>query len=101
LLKKEEVVNWFDKDTIDPNYYSINDTLGALKENPQSAAIVNNLMAKLVASRGEVAEATVGNKTLEKMLNKMTLVALFKQAGDTVPGDMIKQLNDTLQKIKK
>lgn len=101
LLKKEEVVNWFDKDTIDPNYYSINDTLGALKENPQSAAIVNNLMAKLVASRGEVAEATAGNKTLEKMLNKMTLVALFKQAGDAVPGDMIKQLNDTLQKIKK
>ncbi|MBO6154400.1 MAG: glycoside hydrolase family 2 protein [Lachnospiraceae bacterium] len=101
LLKKEEVINWFDKDTIDPNYYSINDTLGALKENPQSAAIVNNLMAKLMASRGEVAEATAGNKTLEKMLNKMTLVALFKQAGDTVPRDMIKQLNDTLQKIKK
>lgn len=95
------IVNWFDKEDFKPGYYSIKDTLGELRANPETGPIVNALMAKASASRGDVATSTAGNANLQRMLGGMTLQSLLKQAGDAVPKEAVKQLNDALQRVKK
>lgn len=97
---ENEVVNWFDKE-IDENYYSINDTFRELKKNKQANEIVEMLMAKAMASRGDVAKHVSGNKMLQKMIERMTLSSLIKQAGDAVSSEQINELNRMLQQIKK
>lgn len=96
-----DVTNWFDADTFKPDCYSIKDTLGTLRAHPVTAKIIEALMAKASASRGDVATATAGNANLQRMMAGMTLQSLLKQAGDAVPPEAIKQLNDTLQQVKK
>lgn len=96
-----DVTNWFDADAFKPDCYSIKDTLGALMSHPATGKIVGTLMAKASASRGDVATATAGNENLQRMMAGMTLQSLLKQAGDAVPPEAIKQLNDALQQIKK
>ena len=100
-LLDNEIINWFDKEDIDPNFYSIKDTFGALMANPDTSAIVGKIMEAAKASRGEVAQATAGNANLEKMLAKMPLESLLKQAGPAIKPEMIKQLNAALQKVRK
>ena len=100
IFNKTAVINWFDREDYKPDCYSIKDTLGELRENPQTGAILEQLMTKLRASRGDVAQASANNKNLEKMMAGMTLESLFKQAGG-VPEDVVRGLNSTLQKIKK
>lgn len=94
-----DVENWFDK--VDESCYSIKDTMGALKQNPAAAAIVEGLMRKAAASRGDVAQVAGQNATLQRMMAGMTLESLLKQAGDTIPKEVIQTLNAALQKIRK
>ena len=101
LFRKTEIVNWFDKEDYKPDCYSIKDTMGALSQNPQTAAILGKMMERMSASRGDVAKSAGGNANLQKMMAGMTLESLIKQAGDSVPEAMIRQLNAALQKIKK
>ncbi|MBQ4427250.1 MAG: glycoside hydrolase family 2 protein [Oscillospiraceae bacterium] len=101
IFRKQAVINWFDAADYDPSCYSIKDTMGALKSNPQTAAILERLMERLTASRGDVAKAAHGNANLEKMMAGLSLESLIKQAGDSVPGEMIRSLNASLQRIKK
>lgn len=100
-LMKEAVVNWFDKEEIDGTCYSVQDPLGELSKNPEAKKIVDGLLAKARASRGDVAESASSNPVLQQMMAKMTLQGLIKQAGDAVPAEAVKQLNAMLQKIKK
>ena len=96
-----EVVNWFDADKFDPTCFSIKDTLGALMQHPQTAAIVGRMMQAARASRGDVASAAAGNANLERMMAGMTLQSLLKQAGPAIKPEQIQSLNAALQKIKK
>lgn len=98
---KETIVNWFDKEDINPEFYSIKDKLGDIKQNLAGAAMINRMMAQAAASRGDVAASTAGNANLEKMLNQMSVESLLKQAGDAIPPEQVKALNAALQKIKK
>ena len=41
------------------------------------------------------------NPALQRMMQRMTLVSLLKQAGDAVREEQMKALNDALQKIPK
>lgn len=100
FVKKQDVVNWFDQDEFDPDCFSVSDTLADLRANPEAGAIVNQMMEKGAASRGDVAEAVKDNPGLQRMLGRMTLVSLLKQAGN-IEEETIKQLNRVLQKIKK
>ena len=100
MFRKQEVVNWFDKDEIDPVCFSIRDTLGALQQHPQAGAILAGMMAKMRASRGDVAQSAGNNANLQKMMAGMTLESLLKQAGN-VPAEAVKSLNAALQKIRK
>ena len=96
------VVNWFDKITIDPAYYSIRDTLGELQKNPGTKTIVDRMMQRAVASRGDVAKSTAGNRALQQMMAGMTLESLLKKAGSNVISpEMMQTINEALQKVKK
>ena len=100
MFRKQEVVNWFDKDEIDPACFSIRDTLGALQQHPQAGAILAGMMAKMRTSRGDVAQSASNNANLQRMMAGMTLESLLKQAGN-VPAEAVKSLNAALQKIRK
>ncbi len=95
------VVNWFDREEMDPTCYSINDTFGVLMANPQVQAILGPMMAAAIASRGDVAKSTSGNKNLQKMMATMSLKSMLKMAGDTIPPEQVQALNAALQKIRK
>ena len=101
LFRKQAVINWFDAADYDPSCYSIKDTMGALSQNPQTAAILGRMMERMTASRGDVAKEANNNANLQKMMAELSLESLIKQAGDSVPGEMIRSLNAALQKIKK
>lgn len=79
--KQGDVVNWFDKEDFKADYYSISDTLGELGKNEMANAIVQRLMSQASASRGDVAESVKDNAGLQRMMQRMTLVSLLKQAG--------------------
>ncbi len=100
IFNKIAIVNWFDKEDYKPDCYSIKDTMGELQQNPQTAAILEGMMAKMRQSRGDVAEASANNANLQKMMARMTLESLFKQAGG-VPEEAVRALNSALQKIRK
>lgn len=100
FAKKQDVVNWFDQDAFDPGCYSVSDTLAELRANPEAGAIVNQMMEKGAASRGDVADAVKDNPGLQRMMGRMTLISLLKQAGD-IDEESIRQLNRVLQKIRK
>ena len=97
--EKKEVVNWFDQDEIDPEAFSVQDTLGALRAHPKAGAVVNAMMEKATAARGDVAESVKDNPALQKMMAKMTLISLLKQAG--ADEETVKNLNRVLQAIRK
>lgn len=99
LAKSGGIANWFDEEDFKSGFYSIRDTLGALQKHPETAKIVNALMAKAMASRGDVAKSANQNENLQKLLAAMPLQSLLRQAGDAVPPEAVKQLNAALQKI--
>jgi beta-galactosidase len=102
LSQGESITNWFDKDDFKEGFYSIKDTLGALMAEPKTAPIIQQIMAKASESRGDVAKSTMGNEMLQKMMAKMSLQELLKQAGEkAVPKEAVMQLNAMLQKIEK
>ncbi len=101
LFRKQAVINWFDAADYDPSCYSIKDTMGALSQNPRTAAILGRMMERMTATRGDVAKAANDNANLQKMMAGLSLESLIKQAGDSVPGEMIRSLNAALQQIKK
>lgn len=97
-----EVVNWFDKITVNPDYYSVHDTLGTLMQNPATGAVVGQIMRKARGSRGDVAKSTEGNKALQQMLAGMKFESLLLKAGSNVISkEMIQNINETLQKVPK
>ena len=93
------VTNWFDSEDIDPTCFSVQDTLGELRAHPQAGAVVNGMMAKASAERGDVADAVKDNPALQQMMSRMTLLSLLKQGG--ADEESVKQLNRILQGIKK
>ena len=99
--KQGDVVNWFDRDDFKADHYSISDTLGELAQNEMAKTIAKRLMAQAAARRGDVAESVKDNPALQRMMQRMTLVSLLKQAGDAVSEEQMKALNDALQKIPK
>ena len=64
-----------------------------------AGAVVNGMMAKASAERGDVADAVKDNPALQQMMSRMTLLSLLKQGG--ADEESVKQLNRILQGIKK
>lgn len=99
FVKRSPVTNWFDADELDPECFSINDKLADIRANPQTGAIIDEMMAKGASERGDVADAVKDNPGLQRMMGRMTLVSLLKQGG--ADEESIKQINRILQGIKK
>jgi beta-galactosidase len=93
------VANWFDSEEIDPACFSVSDTLGEIRSNPQAGAIIDAMMAKGASERGDVADAVKDNPALQRMMGRMTMLSLLKQGG--ADEQSIKQLNRILQGIRK
>lgn len=70
-------------------------------DRPEAGKVVGALMQKMIASRGDVAKSASNNANLQKMLAGMSFQSLLKQAGDAIPQEVVKSLNDRLQKIRK
>ncbi len=99
MVNRTPVTNWFDAENCDETCFSVADKLGELQMHPEAGAIIRQMMAKASAGRGDVADAVKDNKALQKMMGRMTLLSLMKQAG--TDEESIKQLNRVLQGIKK
>ncbi len=99
--KTGSVANWFDETDYDSSCWSVRDSFGALMAHPEAGKIVGALMQKMVASRGDVARSANDNQNLQKMMAGMSFQSLLKKAGDAVSPEMVKSLNDQLQKIRK
>ena len=93
------VANWFDAEEIDPDYFSVNDTLGEIRSHPQAGPIIDAMMARGASARGDVADAVKDNPALQRMMARMTMLSLLKQSG--ADEQSVKQLNRILQGIKK
>ena len=93
------VTNWFDAEENDPACFSIMDTLGEIRQHPQAGAVIDAMMARSAAERGDVADAVKDNPALQRMMARMTLMSLLKQSG--ADEESIRQLNRILQGIKK
>ena len=89
--------NWFDEDEINPAYYSVMDTMGELRQCSQAAALLDQVSSG--SNQGDVADAVKDNPNLQRMLARMKMLTLLKQAG--IAPEKIKQLNRILQTIKK
>ena len=97
--KAAAVTNWFDAAEMDPSCFSINDTLGELRSHPVAGPVIEQLMAKASASRGDVADAVKDNPALVRMMSRITMISLLKQSG--ADEESIRGLNRILQGIKK
>ncbi|SCP96969.1 glycoside hydrolase family 2 protein [Anaerobium acetethylicum] len=99
FIKTAPVLNWFDADEFDPGCYSVSDTLGDIRSNPEAGSVVNQMMAHAAQSRGDVADAVKDNPALQRMMNRITLISLLKQGGSDE--ESVKQINRVLQGIRK
>ena len=81
--------------------YSIKDKMGALMENPQTAAILGGLMEKFMG--GNAMMASMGQMSEEMMgfMKAMRLSDALKMAGDAVSMEAKLALNQALNQVKK
>lgn len=103
IKEGRDVENWFDRDdeVIREGYYSIMDSMEDLKANPATAAIVNKLMAEAKKKYGDVAAATTIPEAIQRQMDKASMKSMIKQAGSAVTPEMVRQLNDALNRIPK
>ena len=97
--KTAPVINWFDKEDIVPDCYSIADKLSDIRKHPEAGAVIDQLITKAASARGEVAGTVKDNPALQRMMGRITLVSLLKQIG--ADESAMKQLNRILQRYKK
>ena len=99
MVASAPVINWFDADEIDPEYYSVTDKLADIRRHPEAGAVIDAMMAQGASARGDVADAVKDNPALQRMMGRMTLISLLKQSG--ADEQAVKQLNRILQRYKK
>ncbi len=99
MVASAPVINWFDADEIDPEYYSVADKLADIRANPEAGAVIDAMMAQGASGRGDVADVVKDNPALQRMMGRMTLISLLKQSG--ADEQAVKQLNRILQQYKK
>ena len=111
LPEGNQGANWFD----DPaavaaraafkypkGYYSIKDKVGVLLANPETAAILGDLFAKVMGGAGSMmGEGMEMGESMKEFMNMMRLSDMLKMMGAGIPAEVKLQLNEALTKIKK
>ena len=114
LPEGNEAANWFDdKDAIaarkarkmnyPKGYYSLKDKISTLMQHPQTEAIVQEVMKKIMGS-GAMSMVSFEDgmgKEMMDFMGMMTLANLLKMSGDALNADEKYELNERLNKIKK
>lgn len=102
-LMQRGIHNWFEEPGMEEKegYYSIKDTMGDICKTSEGAVIIDNMMKKLRAERGDVAQSAEKNEVLQKLMMATTIEDLIKRAGGSITPEMVVSLNQQLIKIKK
>ncbi|MDF2521424.1 MAG: Beta-glucuronidase [Clostridia bacterium] len=102
-LTGREVTNWFDNPEMNcpEGYYSIKDTMADIRESTEGAKILDDMMNYAKSKRGDVAKNVKQSEAMIRIMNAMTVEALIKQAGGSIPKEMVIEVNKALNKVKK
>ena len=101
------IVNWFDRDDeiVREGYFSIKNSMGAVKASPEAQAVLNEMMeplqAKIVKAYGDVAKNVQMPPEMQAMMDRMSVEASLKQMGRLVTPEFVHKLNHALNQIKK
>ena len=101
------IVNWFDRDDeIErEGYFSIRDSMGAVKANPEAQAVIDEMVAplqrKLVEAYGDVAKNVQLPPEMLAMMDKMSVEASLRQMGKLVGPEFVHKLNYALNQVRK
>ena len=97
------VVNWFDKpeELVREGCFSILDTMEDIKKNQQAGALLAKIMERARESYGDVAKNVTLPESVQRMMDKMPLEKMLRQAGKAVTPAMVKELNAALNQIPK
>ena len=102
VRSKAEVVNWFDaSEGLDDSCFSIKDKVKDIKAHPVAGPIYGKMMQEAMNKMGDVAKNVTIPKEVQERMDNMSLEDNLKMAGHFVKPEMIKALNETLQRIKK
>lgn len=102
-----DVTNWFDREDeiVKEGYFSIKDSMGAVKANPEAAEALNRLLAplqaKIVEAYGDVAKNVQMPPEMQAMMDRMSVEASLKQMGQLVTPGFVHELNAALNRVKK
>lgn len=101
------IVNWFDReDEIErPGYFSIKDSMGAVKANPEAQAVMNELVAplqaKIVEAYGDVAQNVQMPPAMQAMMDRMSVEQSLKQMAKLITPEFVHKLNYALNQVRK
>ncbi len=102
-----EVVNWFDRDdeVVREGYFSIKDSMGAVKANPEAMAVFDELIApiqaKVVEAYGDVAKNIQMPEEMQKMMDRMSVENSLKQMASMITPELVHKLNNRLNQVPK
>ena len=102
----KNVANWFDKDgkeikmTFNEEYFSIKDKIKDIMANEKGNALLTAMIEKMMSSLSENGGMSIPKGAM-KMMMGFTIERIAKLVGDKIPMEVIIQINEELQKIKK
>ena len=101
------VTNWFDREDeiVKEGFFSIKDSMGSVKANPEAAAVLDKLMAplqaRIVEAYGDVAKNVQLPPEVQAMMDRMSVEASLKQMGQLVTSGFVHELNGALNRVRK
>ncbi len=101
------VTNWFDREDeiVKEGFFSIKDSMGAVKACPEAEAALNNLLGplqvKAAEAYGDVAKNVQLPPDIVAMMEKMSVEATLKQLGPLATPEFVHKLNAALNRVKK
>ena len=102
-----QVTNWFDREDeiVREGYFSIKDSMGAVKAHEEANAVLNELLAplqaKIIEAYGDVAKNVQLPPEVQAMMDKMSVEASLKQMGKLATPEFVHKLNNVLNQVKK
>lgn len=102
VMPTTTIANWFDDAELPSpeGFYSIQDTLGDIKRSEDGARLIASVMEGLATSRGEVGRGVEIPPAMLKIIDRMSVEKLLRQAGE-VPIAQVAALNAQLNLIAK
>lgn len=102
-MERGDVVNWFDKpeELRREGYFSVFDTMADIRTDPDGAALLDEVMAQARQSYGEMARSVTLPESARRIMERMPLEKVLRQAGKAFSPAMIRQINSALNRVRK